>query len=131
MSAVPSPDQRFSFETDGYLVLESFLSPDHVARLRAALQRAIARRRELERRGTGHFARLGEEHRGSTRIFYLLADDPLFLDLVDYPPVMAYIRGLLNQSQPHSTPPTPSGRRERGRLPRAGTSTARTTASAT
>ena len=36
MSAVPSADQRYSFETDGYLVLESFLSPDHVARLRAA-----------------------------------------------------------------------------------------------
>ena len=105
MSAVPSPDQRFSFETDGYLVLESFLDPGHVARLRAALQRAIARRRELERRGTGHFARPGEEpgeeHGGSTRIFYLLADDPLFLELVDYPPVMPYVRGLLNQSQPH------------------------------
>ena len=101
MSAVLSPDQLFSFETDGYLVLESFLDPGHVARLRAALQRAIARRRELERRGTGHFARPGEEHRGSTRIFYLLADDPLFLELVDYPPVMPYVRGLLNQSQPH------------------------------
>ena len=49
MSAVPSADQRYSFETDGYLVLESFLSPDHVARLRAALQRTIAGRRELER----------------------------------------------------------------------------------
>ena len=80
-----------------------------MARLRAALQRAIARRRELERRGTPHFARPGEEpgeepgedHGGSTRIFYLLADDPLFLELVDYPPVMPYVRGLLNQSQPH------------------------------
>ena len=101
MSAVPSADQRYSFETDGYLVLESFLDPSRVARLRAALQRAIARRRELERRGTPHFARPGEEHGGSTRIFYLLADDPLFLELVDYPPVMPYVRGLLNQSQPH------------------------------
>ena len=51
MSAVPSADQRYSFETDGYLVLESFLSPDHVVRLRAALQRTIAGRRELEPRG--------------------------------------------------------------------------------
>ena len=80
MSAVPSADQRYSFETDGYLVLESFLSPDHVARLRAALQRTIAGRRELERRGP-RFARPGEEHGGSARIFYLLADDPLFLEL--------------------------------------------------
>ena len=74
---------------------------DHVARLRAALQRAIARRRELQRRGTPHFARPGADHAGSTRIFYLLADDPLFLELADYPPVMPYILALLNQSQPH------------------------------
>ena len=101
MSAVPSADERYSFETDGFLVVESFLDRDHVARLRAALQRAIARRRELERRGTPHFARPGVEDPGSTRIFYLLADDPLFLELADYPPVMPYIRALLNQSQPH------------------------------
>ena len=72
-----------------------------MARLRAALQRAIARRRELQRRGTPHFARPGVDDAGSTRIFYLLADDPLFLELADYPPVMPYIRALLNQSQPH------------------------------
>ena len=74
MSAVPSADQRYSFETDGFLVVESFLCCDHVTRLRAALQRAIARRRELERRGTPHFARPGVDHAGSTRIFYLLAE---------------------------------------------------------
>ena len=101
MSAVPSVDERYSFETDGFLVVESILGCDHVARLRAALERSIARRRELERRGTPHFARPGADHAGSTRIFYLLADDPLFLELADYPPVMPYIRALLNQSQPH------------------------------
>ena len=39
MSAVPSADQRYSFETDGYLVLESFLrseSRGSVARRAAA-----------------------------------------------------------------------------------------------
>ena len=56
MSAVPSADERYSFETDGFLVVESILGCDHVARLREALQRAIARCRELERRGTPHFA---------------------------------------------------------------------------
>ena len=94
MSAVPSADQRYSFETDGYLVLESFLSPDHVARLRAALQQTIAGRRELERRGPTSAA-------CSTRVSRT------------------------------STPPTPSARRERALLPRAGTSTAPTTDSAT
>ena len=43
MSAVPRADQRYSFETDGFLVVESFLSPDHVSRLREALRRAISR----------------------------------------------------------------------------------------
>ena len=37
--------ERFSFDTTGYLVLENFLKPDHVARLLAALDRAVARRR--------------------------------------------------------------------------------------
>ena len=63
--------------------------------LRAALQRVIARR------GTPHFARTGEDHAGSTRIFYPLADDPLFLQLADYPSVMPYIRALLNKGQTH------------------------------
>ena len=62
MSAVPRADQRFSFETDGFLVVESFLSPDHVSWLREALRRAISRRRELERCGTPHLARPGEDH---------------------------------------------------------------------
>ena len=59
MSAVPSADERYSFEPEGFLVVESILDRDHVARLRAALQRAIARRRELEQRGTPQFARPG------------------------------------------------------------------------
>ena len=84
MSSVPSADERYSFETDGFLVVESILGRDHVARLREALQRAIARRRELERRGTPHFARPGAAHAGSTRIFYLRADDPLYLEPTAY-----------------------------------------------
>ena len=101
MSPIPSANERYSFETDGYLVVESFLGSDHVARLRTALQRAIARRREMQGRGTPHFTRPGEDRAGSTRIFSLLADDPLFLELVDYPPVMPYIRALLNHGEPH------------------------------
>ena len=39
---MPSADERYSFETDGFVVVESFLGCDHVARLRAALQQVIA-----------------------------------------------------------------------------------------
>ena len=131
MSAVPSAEERYSFDTDGYLVVESFLGAEHVARLREALQRVIARRRELERRSTPHFARSGEEHAGSTRIFYLLADDPLFLELADHPPVMPYIRALLNQDEPHFHASDAFWEEGRTPLPRAGTSTVPTTASAT
>ena len=76
MSAVPSADERYSFETEGFLVVESILDCDHVARLRAALQRAIAWRRELQRRGTPHFARPGVDHAGSTRILGWHIDGP-------------------------------------------------------
>jgi hypothetical protein len=39
-------------------------------------------------------------HDQNTRIFYLLDDDPLFLDLVDWPAMWPYVTGLLNE-RPH------------------------------
>ena len=65
VSAGPSAEERYSFETDGYLVVESLLGSEHVARLREALQRAIARRRELERRGTPHSRGRGRSMRAA------------------------------------------------------------------
>ncbi|MEZ4707020.1 MAG: phytanoyl-CoA dioxygenase family protein [Caldilineaceae bacterium] len=95
-----APSQRFFFENNGYLVLENFLSGDHVARLHATLDRVVAQRRAQQQAGVPHtgMTRLMGDH--STRIFYILDDDPLFLELLDWPAMMTYVRALLN-AKPH------------------------------
>lgn len=95
----PTRAERFFFENNGYLVLERLLAEAHVARLRAALDRVIARRRALQERGIPH---TGMTHiqGDNTRIFYILADDPLFLELIDWPAIWPYATGLLNE-RPH------------------------------
>lgn len=95
----PTSTERFFFDNNGYLVLESFLEKDHIARLTETLERVIARRRELQERGIPH---TGMTHvKGdNTRIFYILNDDPMFLEMLDWPPIMPYVKGLLNE-RPH------------------------------
>ena len=95
-----SDDDRRTFDNLGYLVLENFLTPDHIARLLAVLGRVIPQRRELARTGgaqTGFTIATGEH---STRVFYILDEDPLFLELLDWPPILPYVTGLLN-AKPH------------------------------
>ena len=70
-----------------------------MARLVAALERAAERRREAVRTGapqTGFTQVTGQ----STRFFYILDEDPLFLELLDWPALMPYVHGLLN-AKPH------------------------------
>ncbi len=98
--AGPTDAERFTFDNTGYLVLENFLQPAHVARLLAALDGAIARRRAKVAVNPDE-ARLtlinGEK---STRLLYILEDDPLFLELVDWAPLMPYVKALINP-MPH------------------------------
>ncbi len=100
-------EELFAFDNTGYLVLENFLTRDHVARLTAALHAANARRRA--KLPAGHKAVWpplvpadctqvnGEK---STRTLNLLDDDPLFLELLTWPAILPYVRGLLHQ-EPH------------------------------
>jgi ectoine hydroxylase len=97
---VPTPAERFLFETQGYLVLENFLAADHVARLLAALDPVVARRREQVRTGEKQTGFTHTDGTGSTRIFYILDDHPLFLELLDWPAMLPYVTGLLN-ARPH------------------------------
>ncbi len=95
----PTRAERFFFDNNGYLVLERFLDESHVARLLATLERVIARRRALQETGapqTGMTHIQGD----NTRIFYILGDDPLFLEMLDWPPLMPHVTGLLNE-RPH------------------------------
>ena len=95
-TTVPTPAERFTFENSGYLVLENFLSPDHVARLLAALDRAVIRRRQQLALDPARARTTLVNGEQSTRILYLLEDDPLFLELLDWPPLLPYVRELLN-----------------------------------
>lgn len=99
--AAPTAAERFAFENDGFLVIENFLKPDHVARLTAATHRAIARRRELIRTNQKQTGFTHAKSEKSTRIFYILDDDPLFLELLDWPVLLPYVHGLLNQLPHH------------------------------
>ena len=95
----PTPAERAGFETNGYLVIQEFLPPDLVERLREAALSDAVRRRRIEEAGQ---TRLGMTHLHgkNIRLFYLLEDDPLFLDMVDLPLIMPYVTGLLNE-KPH------------------------------
>lgn len=95
-----SASERFFFDNNGYLVLEDFLPAEWVARLTKALEQAIERRRSPEYHRE-HPTTFSENLAGPNyRIFHLLDEDPVFLDLLDYPPMMRYVRGLFNPN-PH------------------------------
>jgi len=95
----PTTAEHFFFDNNGYLVLDEFLPEPLVAELLEAVLAARDRRRQLQLAGTPH---TGMTHVAgdSTRIFYILDDDPRLLDMLDYAPVMPYITGLLN-AKPH------------------------------
>lgn len=98
--AHPTQSERFFFDNNGYLVLENFLEPDHIARLLDATEHAITRRRALKEKNVPH---TGMTHINGTssRIFYILDDDPLFLDMLDHPAILPYVSGLLNKKPHH------------------------------
>ena len=96
----PTPSAS-RFDNQGYLVLGNFLTPDHVSRLLAALDPVVARRRELTRTGAPQTGFTQVTGKDSTRVFYILDDHPLFLDLLDWPPIMPYVTALLNPKPHH------------------------------
>ncbi len=95
----PTLDEVYQFQTSGYLVLPGFLAADHIALLTDRLRRVIERRRELAADGNELRAKTDVEG-ANTRIFHILEDDPAFLDLMDYEPLMAYAHAFLIRN-PH------------------------------
>lgn len=96
----PTLAERFFFDNNGYLVLEEFLDADHVKALIGALERVIPRRRRLQEQGVPHTGMTQIKGEKSTRIFYILDEDPLFLEMLDWPAIWPYVTGLLN-ARPH------------------------------
>jgi len=95
----PTTAERFFFDNNGYLVLERFLEPDHIDRLLGAVRKDVARRRALHDDRIPHTG-MTDIRGDSTRLFYILDDDPLFLEMLDWPAMMPYVTGLLN-AKPH------------------------------
>lgn len=96
----PTDAERFFFDNNGYLVLNRFLPEDLVNRLIETLERVTAHRRDLEEKSVPHTG-MTRIDRANTRIFYILDDDPLFLDMIDYPSIWPYVTGLLNEHPHH------------------------------
>lgn len=95
----PSDAERFFFDNNGYLVVEDFLKADHVAALTGALERTVERRRQQpEREHEPAFEDILDGK--NARVMHLLDEDPLFLELLDWGPMMAYVHGLFND-MPH------------------------------
>ena len=100
MTTHPTVAERFFFDTNGYLVLEDFLPADRTAALYGAVERVIARREApgFAREHEPAFAdRLDVPNK---RVMHLLAEDPLFLEMLDYSPMLDYVHGLFNE-MPH------------------------------
>lgn len=93
--------QKFFFENNGYLVLEHFLERPHIVALRTALAEVIKKRRESEKEGLPQTGMTHINGDKSTRIFYILGDHPLFLELLDWQPILPYVKGLLNEMPHH------------------------------
>ncbi|MCY4090517.1 MAG: phytanoyl-CoA dioxygenase family protein [Caldilineaceae bacterium] len=96
----PTLAERFFFDNNGYLVLEEFLDAEHVNALTEALARVMPRRRTLQEQGIPHTGMTQIKGEKSTRIFYILDEDPLLLEMLDWPPIWPYVTGLLN-ARPH------------------------------
>jgi len=96
----PTLAERFFFDNNGYLVLEEFLDAEHVKALIDALARVMPRRRTLQEQGIPHTGMTQIKGEKSTRIFYILDEDPLLLEMLDWPPIWPYVTGLLN-ALPH------------------------------
>lgn len=86
-------------ERDDYLVVENALSSDLAACLTERLESVIQMRRALYERGEPHHGRTQIDG-ANTRIFHILEDDPVFAELIDHPPIVSYIKALLNEN-PH------------------------------
>ena len=96
----PTHAERFFWETNGYLALSAFLPDDLVTRLREVSFRVSERRRKDVASGNPQTGMTHADGR-NTRYFYILDDDPAFLDMMDYPPIIPYVKGLLNEKPHH------------------------------
>jgi len=96
----PTDAERFLFDNNGYLVLEGFLPSALVESLNMVVEQTIERRRNHQSSHEHLPAFPDKLDKVNARVMHLLAEDPIFLDLLDYRPIMEYVHGLFNE-MPH------------------------------
>lgn len=76
--------ERHQFDTQGYLVIEDALTPDHVSALTEAVDRI-------------HQRKVSEGQDAAASMFYpnFIPEETLFQDLVDYPRILPKVWGIL------------------------------------
>ena len=79
--------------------MDDVLDSSSVDKLRRSLEEVVKRRRDSDQDDEDYFP-ANQELENGIRIFYLLGEDGLFLDMLDLPAVMPYVEGLLNED-PH------------------------------
>ena len=84
-----TPEQRLFFEANGYLTLPGVLSPEELARVRAAADRADAAWRAAP-------TRLGLRTPNLEQVQAPIEYDDLFLDLMEHPAVFPIVREILS-----------------------------------
>ena len=102
---LPTEDERLLFNTQGYLVINDFLPPDLVSKLVTCLENAIRDRKEGKfecnfRRDEIYPHGITNVIGNNTRLFHILNDNELFLDMLDYPLLMPYLHSFLSKN-PH------------------------------
>jgi ectoine hydroxylase len=85
-SLFPTEEQRRRFERDGFLIVPDALPPEWVERLAAAVDRLYDKAQREE----------GVGPHDQWNIRNCVAADPLFVELVDWPPILPLVIGLLN-----------------------------------
>src|SRR5689334_22559557 len=88
MNAVMTAEQRLFFETNGYLLIRDALSPEKLAEVRAAADRA-----EQEWRSDN--GRLGERGEALQSVQAIIEYDPIFLNLLEHPTIFPIIREVI------------------------------------
>lgn len=86
--AALSWEQRLFYETNGYLVFENFLEPDHLARLQEAFNRADARFQ-------ADLSLPGARDANQRQLVNIIGYDDLFLELLAHPRLVPVLRDLI------------------------------------
>ena len=89
VEVLASPEEIRQLAEQGFLAREGMLAPDHVARLRAALD-------EVAERELAGPARVSRSQRfGGLFLRHLMDKHQAFLDMLKFPPVLSVIRAVL------------------------------------